>query len=101
MVRKNKAVIWSKEAVEELSEIHTYIKKQSPTAAQKVINQILSHTRQLQKHWQGFRTDELKEKNDGSYRVTFVYHYRITFRIQKEQIHVLRIRHTSREPLEH
>jgi len=101
MVRKSKEIIWSKEAIHELSEINAYIKKQSPSGAQKVIKEILSNTRKLSRLWDGLRADELKEDNDGTYKVMFVYHYRITFRVQKTQIYILRIRHTSMEPFIH
>ncbi len=30
-----------------------------------------------------------------------IYNYRITFKIELDTIKILRVRHTSREPLEH
>lgn len=98
MVKKSKKVIWSHEAIEQLSQIHSYIKKQSPSGAKKVISDIFSQTGKLAYTQQGCRADELKQKNDGTYRVLFVYHYRISFRITIDQIHILRIRHISQEP---
>lgn len=101
MVSKLKEVIWSKEAVEELEEIHEYLKKRSEWVAKKVIHEILIQTAKLNRDWNLCEKDELKDGNDGSYKVIFVYHFRITYRIKAKQIHVLRVRHTSREPLAH
>lgn len=101
MVKKLKQVVWSEMAIRQLSEIHTYIKKQSPVGAQKVVKEILKSTSKLGKTNKELRVDELKRKHDGSYRVLFVYHYRISFRVFTNQIYFLRIRHTSQEPFLH
>lgn len=48
-----------------------------------------------------FEPDELKTNNDESYRAFIVYSYRISYRFIENKNLILRIRHTSRNPLEH
>lgn len=94
-------VVWSKDAELELKNIFSEIKKQSPGGAKKVLSEILDQTSKLNHFWNRFREDELKENNDGSYRVCFVYLYRITYKVKDSGIYILRIRHCGQEPLLH
>ncbi|MBS1566856.1 MAG: type II toxin-antitoxin system RelE/ParE family toxin, partial [Bacteroidetes bacterium] len=43
--------------------------------------------------------DKYKTNNDGSYRAFEKHRYRIVYRFGNNIIRVLRVRHTSREPL--
>ncbi|WP_117601793.1 type II toxin-antitoxin system RelE/ParE family toxin [Flavipsychrobacter stenotrophus] len=42
--------------------------------------------------------DQYKISNDGNYRSLFLFHYRISYVIRKDEIEILRIRHTSMKP---
>ncbi|MBK8607580.1 MAG: type II toxin-antitoxin system RelE/ParE family toxin [Chitinophagaceae bacterium] len=46
-----------------------------------------------------FAPDKFKENNDGSYRAFEKHHYRISYRFDNRVIRILRVRHTSREPI--
>jgi len=48
-----------------------------------------------------FEQDKLKEPPSKDFRAFIIYSYRITYQIKTEtkEIRVVRIRHTSREPL--
>ncbi|MBK6339902.1 MAG: type II toxin-antitoxin system RelE/ParE family toxin [Bacteroidetes bacterium] len=48
-----------------------------------------------------FETDKLKDPQSKEFRTFVVYSYRITYQIKVDtrEIRVIRIRHTSREPL--
>lgn len=43
--------------------------------------------------------DKLKKDNDGTWRAFEKHHYRISYRIIKDQIRIVRMRHTSKSPL--
>ena len=40
----------------------------------------------------------MKIPNDVNYRAYEIYSYRISYKITSKEIHILRIRHTSRNP---
>jgi addiction module RelE/StbE family toxin len=102
MVKQKKLkVIWSNFAKAQLKEIYNYIKKDSEKAALEVKNKILLSTKVLATGKEIYKTDELKLNNTGIYRAYVIYSYRITYKINKDVIEILRVRHTSREPLEH
>ena len=75
-----KKVIWSKYALRQAESIHDYI---------------------LETQWEIYTLDQLKQNNDGSYRTYVKYSYRISYRIMNDVVRILRVRHTSREPLEY
>jgi plasmid stabilization system protein ParE len=43
--------------------------------------------------------DKFKKNNDGTWRAFEKHHYRVSYRILKNQIRVVRMRHTSKSPL--
>ncbi len=98
---KTYQVIWSDTAKEQLKEVYKYIKKDSEINAKKVRTQILLSTRLLATGKEIYKADELKEDNKGNYRAYIIYSYRITYKIETDTIQILRVRHTSREPLKH
>ena len=94
-------VIWSNKAKEQLKEAFLYIKKKSEQNAKKVRTEILLSTRILASGKEIYKADELKQSNKGEYRAYVIYSYRLSYKIKKDSIEILRVRHTSREPLEH
>ena len=53
----------------------------------------------LPKHPEKYPSDKFKNDNDGTWRAFEKYHYRITYRILKDEIRIVRMRHTSKSPL--
>ena len=98
---KTYQVIWSNLAKEQLKEVYKYIKKNSDINAKKVRTEILLSTRVLATGKEIYKADELKQDNRGDYRAYVIYSYRITYKIKQNTIEILRVRHTSREPLGH
>ena len=43
--------------------------------------------------------DKFKKDNDGTWRAFEKHHYRISYRIIKNQIRIVRMRHTRKSPL--
>lgn len=47
-----------------------------------------------------FPLHRLRKNNNGSFRAFEKYNYRVSYKVGITQVIILRIRHTSREPLE-
>ncbi|TND09638.1 MAG: Plasmid stabilization system [Bacteroidetes bacterium] len=62
---------------------------------------IMDRVKQLPMHPFMYEHDQLCDLNDGSVRFFTVYHYRISYQIAGKLILIIRVRHTSREPLEY
>ncbi len=92
-------VIWSKSAKIQLQKAFNYILKDSPQNAEKIIGEIIDLTISLPRHPEACPRDKYKKNNNGSYRAFEVYHYRISYRIINNDIHIVRMRHTSMSPL--
>ena len=102
MVKKQEyQVIWSDLAKAQLKEVYRYIKKDSQKNAKKVRDEIIASTRILSTGKEIYKIDALKSENTGSYRAYVIYNYRIAYKIGLYTIEILRVRHTSREPLEY
>lgn len=102
MVKTKKyTIIWSDTAKNQLKEIYKYIKKDSEQAAKEVKSKILASTKVLETGKEIYKADTLKTNNNGAYRAYIVFSYRIVYKINNSTIDVLRIKHTSREPLEY
>jgi len=92
-------VIWSKNAKLQLQKAFDYISQDSVQNAEKVRDEIIDLTINLSGQSEIFPLDKYKKNNDGTYRAFEIYHYRISYRIIKDSIHILRMRHTSMSPL--
>jgi len=92
-------VIWSKNSSLQLKEFLKDLKEKSLKAASKVKNEILKTARGLSNNPEIYSPDRFKKDNDGSFRSFEKYSYRVTYQVGKTQVVMLRVRHTSREPL--
>ncbi len=96
-----KIVIWSNLALKHTEKIHKRVLKDSKSlnVADKVTNKLFSSSDVLENHPELYGLDRFKTNNNGTYRAYEVYSYRISYRVLKDKIRILRVRHTSREPL--
>ena len=92
-------IVWNENAKKELKKIYEYILKDSSQNALKVRQKIIEHILSLLANPEKHPLDKYKINNDGTWRAFEIYHYRISYRVNKEQIRVIRLRHTSRSPL--
>jgi plasmid stabilization system protein ParE len=94
-------VIWDTEAISQFADILHYIGGQSDQAPRIVKTAILKRIDLLRKNPFVFGADKLKDPPDESFRAFVVYSYRVAYLVRQEsrEIFVLRVRHTSREPL--
>jgi plasmid stabilization system protein ParE len=98
---KSFTIIWDRDALDNLKEILTHLSKQSNLAPKIVKETILSKLETIKTNAFICETDKLKDVSNPNFRAFIVYSYRITYQIKMEtqQIRIIRIRHTSREPL--
>lgn len=93
--------VWTPQAITELKKAFEYISEDSPQNAKKVINELTALADKLAEQAEMFPPDKYKKGNDGSWRAFEKYHYRISYRITKKYIRIIRMRHTSRSPLQY
>lgn len=91
--------VWTTQAITELKKAFEYISQDSTQNANHVIDEITSLADQLAQHPEMFPPDKFKTDNDGSWRAFEKFNYRISYRIAKDNIRILRMRHTKRSPL--
>ncbi len=76
-----KRIIWSVDALNQLEDIHFYIlfESKSINIADKVVETVFESTKILETNPEIYKFDDLKIKNDDSFRIYFVYNYMISF----------------------
>ena len=96
---KKVEVVWSKTALHQLHQVFKYISEDSPKNAKLVVNDIVEAADELIEFSERYPKDKLKQNNNGDYRAFELHRIRIAYRITKKHIKIIRVRHTSREPL--
>ena len=93
-----KEIIWSKSALNQLEKIYFYLieKSKNESISDKVLDTIYSSASILKSSWEIYELDEMKTQNDGNYIAYEKFNYRISKKITSKSIHILRVRHTSR-----
>jgi plasmid stabilization system protein ParE len=91
--------VWSKEAKTELHKAYLYILLNSLQNAEMVRDDIIDATIDLAKHPEKYPLDKFKNDNDGTWRAFEKHHYRVSYRIAPNEIRIVRMRHTSKSPL--
>ena len=90
---------WNKRAIEQLLDIIEYLENNNLTDyASKIEFQILHKIESLPKKLEVFQIDRLKVNNNGSFYAFEISNYRISYRIYKNEIRILRIRYSGRRP---
>jgi plasmid stabilization system protein ParE len=89
---------WHPHALYNFIDILNYIKEDSPTNAKRVKTRINNIIKTLPSNPEMFRVDDLKENNDGTYRVFNKDSIRVTYKIEPKEIFIARVVHASQEP---
>lgn len=92
-------IVWNGNASKQLKALYEYILKDSYQNALKVRQEIIDAILSLPANPDKHPLDKYKINNDGTWRAFEIFHYRISYRVKKEQIRIIRLRHTSRSPL--
>ena len=89
---------WSKPALDQLDKALDFIIEQGYTSyAIELEEKILSRIENLVSNYNIYPTDKYRKDNDGTYHAFETDEYRISYRVQKSTIKIIRIRHTSRK----
>ena len=96
--RVNRQIKWGMKALYNFIDILDYIKLDSPTNAKRVKTRINNIIKTIPTNPEMFREDELKENNDGTYRVFNKDSVRISYKIEPKEIFIARVVHSSQEP---
>lgn len=101
MVKPHYKIIWDRKALDHFKDILTYLEKQSKQAPKIVKAAIISRLDVIKTNPLIGEQDKLKDSPSKDFRAFVVFSYRVTYQIKSDakEIRVLRIRHTSREPL--
>lgn len=97
----NYTVIWDRKALAEFKAILVYLNNQSSIASEIVKLKIFKQLTLIQINPRLAETDKLKSEPNLNFHAFVVFSYRLTYQIVEEQnlIRIVRIRHTSKEPL--
>lgn len=98
---KSYTIIWDRNALDELKGILDYLSIQSSQAPKIVRKGIFLRLSDIEKYPYIYEADKLKDPPNKEFRAFVVYNIRLTYQIIEiaKKIRILRIRHTSREPL--
>jgi plasmid stabilization system protein ParE len=98
--KKNFKVIWDRKTLDEFKEILTFLDEQSVQASKIVKKAVLERISTIKSNPNIFAVDKLKNPPNSEFRAFMVFSYRVTYQVkeQENEIRILRIRHTSREP---
>ena len=100
MVKKLR-VVWDDSAKKFFKAAIEYIKSDSIQNAQNVRKAILNATRELAENPLIYPTDKYSNNKDGSNRAFELYRFRIAYHISDSEVRIIRMRHTSQEPLDY
>lgn len=97
--KKIKTIVWSKNAANQYYKILEFLEEKASEALSIVGNALLNTIDELATQYNSYPPDRFKKNNDGSFKALVIFSYRISYQITDAKINILRIRHTSREPL--
>ena len=92
-------VVWSDGAKAALRKASLYIALDSLQNAQMIRDELIDLTIDLSDNPEKYPPDKFKTDNDGTWHAFEKHHYRISYRVLKGQIRIVRMRHTSQSPL--
>jgi plasmid stabilization system protein ParE len=90
----------SYQAKSSLKEIVSYIKKDSPMAANRVRKELINILKSLKNPPERYPKEKLLKERNKNYRSAIKWNYKIVYLFSGNQVEVLDIIHTSRNPEE-
>ena len=96
---KKFTVLWDEVAVSELKSIYDFIYTDSPSAAAKVRDELVRSAKDLKTMPRKFQAYEFANEVTGEYRSIIRWRYRLIYEVINNDVHIVRIIHTSKDPL--
>ena len=93
-----KNIVWPEIVQKQLQQAYNYIRQNSPQNAEKVKKDILNSTRELLSNPEKHPPDKYRINNDGTFRAYELHRFRISYKISKGEIIIVRVRHTKMKP---
>ncbi|MCB1741710.1 MAG: type II toxin-antitoxin system RelE/ParE family toxin [Gammaproteobacteria bacterium] len=87
-------VVWSRAALDDVEDIASFIARDSAAYAQAVVGRIVDVTRRISDHPLAGRI--VPERADERYRETFVYSYRLIYRVDTDRVLIVAVIHGKR-----
>ncbi|MBZ9787726.1 type II toxin-antitoxin system RelE/ParE family toxin [Psychroflexus sp. CAK57W] len=99
----DKAIIWTHRAQADLYQAFLDLLEQSKSieTTTRVISEIYTSVSILKINPEIYKLDRLKKNNRGNIRSYEKHRYRISYIIEEDEVHILRIRYARKEPLEY
>jgi toxin ParE1/3/4 len=95
--KKKIPVRWDKEALEDLRDIYSYIKKESSQGAETVKKEFIRLARTLSTLPEKFPKEPLLE-DEGNFRFIPKWDYKLIYEVTSKEIIIAAIFHTSQHP---
>ncbi len=101
MIKPHYKIIWDRKALDHFKDILAYLEKQSKQAPKIIKDAVISRLNVIKTNPLINEQDKLKDSLNKDFRAFVVFSYRVTYQLKSDakEIRVLRIRHTSVEPL--
>ncbi|OYU97347.1 MAG: hypothetical protein CFE21_03385 [Bacteroidetes bacterium B1(2017)] len=99
MGKQIRQIKWDERALGSFISIIEYIYQSSPNNAKSVKARVINIIKSIPQNPELYRVDELKENNEGSFRVFNSDSIRISYKIESTAILITRVRHSSQEPI--
>jgi len=95
-----KEIVWTLTSQNQLEYIYFYLLEETKsfTIPDKVIDSIVNSVLVLKTDWEIYETDEMRIPINENYRAFEKFSYRISYKITKKIIYIIRVRHSSRNP---
>ena len=93
------SIKWNRKAIKQFEDAVEYIENISPSGAEKFVLDIIHKIDKPSFNPEKFSHDKYEINNDGTFRAFEMHHYRISYRVIKNQIRIIRVRHTKMNPL--
>ena len=94
-------IVWENQVKQDLRKAYEYILQDSHKNAVKIRKEIVDAVLSILPHPEKHPLDKYKKDNDGSWRAFELHRYRISYRVMPNEIRIVRMRHTSRSPIEY